>query len=137
VCCIRPHDPSKHQSAFYQQRCASSGAEPGTCPFLDDIYCQKTFPSIAHAQWREFQCPNRFDEANLIGFSDAVLHVSQIVVNTTALLPYVDTDFFHISLILIRRDQSGNPYFKYLSNGNERVLVQPWSSSKPYVFWLN
>ena len=113
VCCVRTHDPARRQSDFYQARCASSGAESFTCAYLDDIYCQKTFPSRADSTWRDFQCPNRYDEAHLQGFSADVLPSSRIVVNTTALRPpLVETDFLHMSLILIRRDIQGRPHYR-------------------------
>jgi hypothetical protein len=62
-CCIYPYDPSRRQSVTYRKWCEANGHDlANNCPYLDDIYCQKTFPSSFD---RDFMCPNRFDSAYL------------------------------------------------------------------------
>ena len=130
-CCVIPNDARKRQPPFYQAACALSGAEPDHCAFLDDIYCQKTFPADTD---RDFQCPSRFDADHLVGYTSATVPVSKIPVDTTALAQFVDSTV-HMSLILIRRDSAtGAPYFRYFGNGGaESLPVQTWSSSKPFA----
>ena len=130
-CCIVPHDVRKRQPPFYQAACAVSGSVSWECTYLNDIYCQKSFPADSN---RDFQCPVRYDASQLVGYTSATVPVSQIQVNSTALSQFVDSNV-HMSLILIRRDAAtGTPYFRYFGNGGaERVATQTWSSSKPFA----
>jgi hypothetical protein len=75
---------------------------------------------------------NQFDSGHLDGFTPFSRPVSRISVDTSALVGVVADDFF-VSVIVIRRDLHGIPFYKYLSNGNERQVFQPWSSSKPFA----
>ena len=119
---------SKYQSVYYQQWCKNNGHEPGTCEYLDDKYCQKVFPASYDV---EFKCPNRYESSYLNGYVSTT-NVNNIKVDETALSKLINPNFY-ITLILIRRNETGHPFYKYMSNGHAYTYYQPWSSSKAFA----
>ncbi len=74
--------------------------------------------------------PNRFHTAHLNGYNPTT-SFNDIVVNETVIKPLVHPNF-RISVIMIRRDTNGKPYYKYFGL-NQDIVYQPWSSSKCFA----
>ena len=100
----------KHQSIYYQQWCADNAKKVGYCTYLDDTGCNKYFPQTYD---REFMCPNQFDESYLNGYKPTS-SFNDIIVNTSIIKNLVNPNFY-ISVIMIRRNKTGYPFYKYFS----------------------
>jgi hypothetical protein len=91
---------------------------------LDDKYCVKRFPSSFN---RSFVCHAAPPHQDLTGFQPS----GQPTVYPD--LKGIVEDSVLVTVILIRRDFKGVPYFRYVSNGMHDVPFQPWSSSKIFA----
>jgi hypothetical protein len=97
---------------------------------LDDTECRKTLPSDRD---RSFVCPNVSSTARVYSpvLDRSVSYVqaeANPIVDETALVGMVPDDM-RITLILVRR-VNGVPHYRYLSNGRQDEVFQPWSSTK-------
>ena len=127
--CVQSYTDN-HQSSYYQQWCSENGETDGYCEYLDDKYCQKVFPSKLY---RSFMCPNVYTNDNITAAGyKPTSDFNGITVDETALTPYTSDDFY-ITAILIRRNSSHHPFYKYVSNGNNAKVYETWSSSKVYA----
>ena len=130
--------PTKN-SWYYDNWC---GHCYDTClQYLDDAYCQKTFPSKFQ---RDLSCPVDIlnEPPSVEGyvtdteFDDGFLYMSKLPVDTTSIVPYVNNGV-NLCLIVSKRVQNASEsvprlYSKYFCAGNSSLYdsYETWSSSK-------
>ncbi len=110
-------------------------ASPGYYPYLDGD-CNgkrvKTYPAKlgTNAQFRGFTCPNR--GAVPAGYLPAQASVQAIKphLDTKALAAINLPAGLQATLINIRRDAQGRPYYRYFGTTNHSEARESWSTSK-------
>ena len=97
--------------------------------YLDDTACIKAVPTNHD---RSLQCPNRATTSEVMTSTGQLVEYlpasAEPVVDTKTLQGVVPDDV-KLTLILVRR-VNGVPHYRYLSNGTQDDVVQPWSSTK-------
>jgi hypothetical protein len=111
---------------FYYQHWCGQGLQ-----YLSDGSCAKKFPGNFTRQW---QCATASSDPLPAGYFADTSNVSAIVINQTALRqPWIPfSERLDLSAILVRRSVGG-VFYRYVSNGNEHIPVETWSSSKIFA----
>jgi hypothetical protein len=111
-------------SCAASQAIFAGGADPDyDFEYEDDVCHTKVYPSNVD---RTFTCPLIDD--SLAGFATATTALSSVAVDEQLLADVPSP--FAVAVILIRRDGSGVPHYRYFGNGQESVAAETWSSSK-------
>ena len=91
--------------------------------FQDDTCKRKVWPSAPDRAWH---CPNAF--SNIPAGYEPHRPLAEVLVDESALADIPKE--IELTLVVIRRDGSGKPHYRYYSNGTDNVAVQPLSSTK-------
>ena len=102
---------------------AAANRQNSLYEFQDDTCKRKVWPSSADREWH---CPNVF--TNIPNGYERFRPLSGIEVDLAALSDLPKE--IELTLVVIRRDVGGIPYYRYYSNGTQDVTVQPLSSTK-------
>lgn len=97
--------------------------------YLDDTACTKQLPSN---RARDLTCPTAASHAAVRTFEGHVVHYWPadvgVEIDPDALKGLVPDDL-RVTVILVRR-VDGVPHYRYLSNGRQFDVVEPWSTTK-------
>jgi hypothetical protein len=115
-----------NNSWYHKHWCNADPSQP--LEYLEDTKCIKRFPSDFD---RDLVCPSRHQNSVPGYFLD--MDLDKVFVNQSALsnIGLPNLEFVNIALILVRRDASGIPYYKYVGN-NATFAIETWSSSKVF-----
>ena len=128
----QPTDPRIYAERRRRNWCGPSH-EVQPLQGLDDAKCTKTLPPTFD---RQFQCPNMWPDAELVGFDSAGNNASELKVHAelSRLVPPNTAIDAKVAVGVIRRRRAGTAaYVRWLGNGAERREHQPWSSSKVFA----
>ncbi len=100
---------------------ASRRADNPNFEFQDDVCMRKAWPSNADRHWT---CPNRAAE-----IPPGYQRADAAPTFDTTVLADVPAEL-DLTVIAIRRDAHGTPYYRYYSNGTEERAFQPLSATK-------